>query len=165
MNLLHMQFSQMPLFDVFLPVIQENTVANWTSNDFWKKIKLSKMERNRFNRQRMYRILRKLVEFGFLAKQINHSNHRFSRFHETKKTAELKLLDKSKAEITNMQLEEIKISTEISFLEIQTEKYLQLEKNYPYLSNQISFEKDKCLNMLLELKAYRCALKSVINTI
>lgn len=155
----------MPLFDAFLPVIQDNTIENWTSNDFWKKIKLSKKERNRFNRQRMYRILRKLVEFGFLVKKINHENHRFSRFHETNKTSELKLLGNSKAEISNMQLEEIKISTKISFLEIQTEQYVQLEKNYPYLSHQISFEKEKCLSMLLELKAYRCALKSVINTI
>jgi len=44
-----MQFIQMPLFDVFLPIIQENTIKNWTSNDFWLKIRLSEKDRNRFN--------------------------------------------------------------------------------------------------------------------
>ncbi len=84
-----MHLSQMPLFDVFLPVIQENTIKHWTFNHFWLEIKLSDKERTRFNRQRMYRILRKLVELGFLEKKINYSNHRFSRFYETDKTIEL----------------------------------------------------------------------------
>lgn len=56
----------MPLFEVLLPIIQSHSIHNWTANDFWKRIKLAKKERNRFNRQRMYRVLRKLVEFGFL---------------------------------------------------------------------------------------------------
>lgn len=143
-----MQFSQMPLFDVFLPVIQENTVRNWTSNDFWLKIRLPHGERNRFNRQRMYRILRKLVELVFLEKQVNHSNHKFSRFNETEKTIELKCFGKPKNEFSNMVLEENKINEEITFLEKQTEKYFQLEKNFPSLSRKISYEKSKCLSKI-----------------
>ncbi|SDY39487.1 hypothetical protein SAMN05421643_10984 [Acinetobacter kyonggiensis] len=61
-----MQLLKMPLFEIFLPIIQSNKIQNWTAKDFWKLMKLSKKDRNRFNRQRMYRILRKLVEFGFL---------------------------------------------------------------------------------------------------
>ena len=64
-----------------------------------------------------------------------------------------------------MVLEENKINEEITFLEKQTEKYFQLEKNFPSLSYQISYEKDKCLGKILELKAYRSALKSVIEAI
>ena len=157
-----MQFIQMPLFDAFLPIIQENTIKDWTSNDFWLKIRLPAKNRNRFNRQRMYRILRKLVEFGFLEKQVNHSNHKFSRFNETEKTIELKCFGKPKNDFSDMVLEENKINEEITFLEKQTEKYFQLEKNFPSLSYQISYEKDKCLGKILELKAYRSALKSVI---
>ena len=55
-----MQFLKMPLFEVFLPIIKSNSIQNWSTNDFWQGMKLSKKERNRFNRQRMYRILRKL---------------------------------------------------------------------------------------------------------
>ncbi len=160
-----MQFIQMPLFDVFLPIIQENTIKNWTSNDFWLKIRLSEKDRNRFNRQRMYRILRKLVESGFLEKKINYSNHKFSRFNETEKTINLKNLEKSNTDFSNIVLEESKIYEEISFLEKQTEKYFQLEKNFPSLSRKISYEKSKCLSKITELKAYRSALRSVIEAI
>ena len=160
-----MHLSQMPLFDVFLPVIQENTIKRWSSNDFWLQIKLSEKERNRFNRQRMYRILRKLVELGFLEKKVNYSNHRFSRFYETEKTIELKHFSKSKIDLSNMVLEENKIHDEINFLEKQTEQYFHLEKNFPSLSHQILDEKNKCLSKMIELKAYRSALKSVIEAI
>ena len=70
----------MPLFEVLLPVIESNSIHNWTANDFWKQMKLTKKERHRFNRQRMYRILRKLVEFGFLDKELNQQHPRFSLF-------------------------------------------------------------------------------------
>lgn len=88
-----MQLLRMPLFEVFLPIIQSNSIHNWTANDFWKRMKLSKKERHRFNRQRMYRILRKLVEFGFLDKELNQQHPRFSLFNETPKINEIRLLN------------------------------------------------------------------------
>ncbi len=113
----------------------------------------------------MYRILRKLVELGFLEKKINYSNHRFSRFYETDKTIELKQFSKSKIDLSNMVLEKNKIHDEITFLEKQNEKYLQLEKKFPGFSHQILDERNKCLGRIIELKAYRSALKSVIEAI
>lgn len=160
-----MSLCNMPLFELFLPIIQNNTIQNWTAGDFWKHMKLSKKERNRFNRQRIYRILRKLVEFGFLEKQVIQSNPKFSRFNETDKIGELRERGKSKADISKMRLEEAQTKLEISFLEAQAEKYFQLEKNFPSLSHQISDEKSKCLSKIIELKAYRSALKSVIDAI
>ena len=71
-----MQLLKMPLFEVLLPVIESNSIHNWTANDFWKQMKLTKKERHRFNRQRMYRILRKLVEFGFLDKELNQQHRK-----------------------------------------------------------------------------------------
>lgn len=152
----------MPLFELFLPIIQNNSIQNWTSSDFWEHMKLSKKERTRFNRQRMYRILRKLVEFGFLKKEINQSNPKFSRFKETDKLNEFKNLDKSKLDLYNMRSEEKKIDSEIVFLEKQTEKYQKLEHDFPNVKHKISNEKEKCSSKLIELKAYQCALKSVI---
>ena len=56
-------------------------------------MKLTKKERHRFNRQRMYRILRKLVEFGFLDKELNQQHPRFSLFNETPKINEIRFLN------------------------------------------------------------------------
>lgn len=131
-----MQFLKMPLFELFLPILQSNSIQNWTATDFWEHLRLSKKERNRFNRQRMYRILRKLVEFGFLRKDINILNPRFSLFHETSKLNEFRSLDK--------------------------EKYEKLELGFPNMKNKISHAKEKCLSHIIELRAYQSALKSVI---
>ena len=158
-----MQRLKMPLFEAFLPILQLNSIHNWTANDFWKHMKLSKKERHRFNRQRMYRILRKLVEFGFLEKQVIQSNPRFSRFNETSKINEFKNLDKENSEVFKMRMEEIKLNSEILFLKKQTEKYEKLELVFPSMKNKISHAKEKCLSQLIEIKAYQSALNSVIS--
>ncbi len=124
-----MQILRMPLFEVFLPIIQSNSIHNWTANDFWKRMKLSKKERHRFNRQRMYRILRKLVEFGFLEKDINKQNPQFSVFKETIKINEIRILNKEESDVSKIKLEEVKVSSEIIFLEKQVEEYRKLEVN------------------------------------
>ncbi|WP_228740335.1 hypothetical protein [Acinetobacter lwoffii] len=68
-------------------------------------MKLSKKERHRFNRQRMYRILRKLVEFGFLEKDINKQNPQFSVFKETIKINEIRILNKEESDVSKIKLE------------------------------------------------------------
>lgn len=157
-----MQFMQMPLFEIFLPVLKQNSIRNWTSNDFWKQMKLAKHERNKFNRQRMYRILRRLVEFGFLEKNVNHENSRFSKFNETAKLHKFKYINEEKIDISNIKAKEIKIHSEIIFLEKQNEQYQQLGQDFPTMKNKIFDAQEKCCSQLIELKAYQSALKSII---
>ncbi|HRN45003.1 MAG TPA: hypothetical protein PLH20_09560 [Flavobacterium sp.] len=122
---------------------------------------MTKNERHRFNRQRMYRILRKLVEFGFLDKKIIQSNPRFSRFYETSKMFEFRTLEQVNIEISQMKIEETKLNSEIILLEKQIEKYEGLKVKFPCMKNKIAHAKEKCLSQLIEIKAYRSALKSV----
>ena len=157
-----MQLLRMPLFEIFLRIIQSNAIHNWTANDFWKHMKLSKKERHRFNRQRMYRILRKLVELGFLEKDINEHNPKFSLFRETSKINEIRTLREEESDVSKIKLEEAKISSEILFLEKQAEKYRKLELSFPNIQIRIAQAKEKCLSQLIELRAYHSALKSII---
>ena len=157
-----MQLLKMPLFEVLLPVIESNSIHNWTANDFWKQMKLTKKERHRFNRQRMYRILRKLVELGFLEKELNQHHPRFSLFKETSKINEIRFLNKEESDVSKIKLEESKVSSEIMFLEKQIDKYRKLELSFPNIANKICDAKKVCSSQLLELKAYRSALQSVI---
>ncbi|WP_168419472.1 MULTISPECIES: hypothetical protein [Acinetobacter] len=159
-----MQLLSMPLFQVFLPIIQSNSIHNWTANDFWKRMKLSRKERHRFNRQRMYRILRKLVELGFLEKDINQQSPRFSLFRETLKINEIRNLKEEESDVSKLRLEEVKVSSEIFFLEKQAEKYRKLELSFPNIKIKISEAKEKCLSQLIELRAYHSALKSIISS-
>ena len=160
-----MQLTNMPLFELFLPIIQKKSIHNWTANEFWQLLKLNKKERNRYNRQRMYRILRKLVEFGFLEKDIDLENSRFSTYSETKKLNKFRILEKSNIDITNIKTEELKVKNKILFLEKQADKYQSLEISFPGIKEKICYEKDKCLSELMELRAYMCALKSIIHSI
>ena len=159
-----MQLLKMPLFEVLLPVIESNSIHNWTANDFWKQMKLTRKERHRFNRQRMYRILRKLVEFGFLEKDINKQHPQFSIFRETIKLNEIRILNKEESDVSKIKLEEVKVSSEIIFLEKQVEKYRKLELSFPNIKNKIFDAKEKCSSQLIELRAYQSALKSVITS-
>ncbi|WP_081405750.1 hypothetical protein [Acinetobacter sp. TTH0-4] len=109
----------------------------------------------------MYRILRKLVEFGFLIKNVDNQNNRFSIFCETIKLNELRNLDEKTYETSKMKLEELKLNSEILFLEKQSEKYAKLEQAFPSMKNKISHAKETCLSQLIEIKAYQSALKSV----
>lgn len=86
------------MFELFPPLFNSKKIEQWTANEFWKHLKLSKKERNRFNRQRMYRLLRKLVEDGFLTKETNLVNPRLSTFSETNKLDQLR-------EITGISLD------------------------------------------------------------
>ena len=72
------------------------------------------------------------------------------------------ILNKEESDVSKIKLEEAKVSSEIMFLEKQVEKYRKLELNFPNISNKICDAKKLCSSQLLELKAYRSALQSVI---
>lgn len=150
------------MFDVFLPIIEKNQIVDWTANEFWKRLKLTKKQRNRFNRQRMYRLLRKLVEQGFLIKEIHPSNPTQSKFTETNKINEFRGVSDFSTDFLKMKTSETKVKEEIEFLERQLTNYAILEKNFPNSKNQIIFHKSQCLEKITNLKAYKYALNSVL---
>lgn len=158
-----MQLENMPLFEKFIPIIQTKTIENWTANDFWKHIKLAKKERNKFNRQRMYRVLRKLVENGFLIKKVDQTNQRHSNFSETKN---IDILRKNNSLIE----ENIAIENKIAHIEENIKNLnnkhdaLKLAaKDFPYLSckaNQLR------VNLTIEIKnleVYKDVLQTLKN--
>ena len=64
--------------------------------------------------------------------------------------------------LNKIKLEEVKVSSEIIFLEKQVEKYRKLELNFPNIKNKIANARAKYSSQLIELRAYQSALKSVI---
>ena len=153
------------MFELFPPLFKSNKIEQWTANEFWKHLKLSKKERNRFNRQRMYRLLRKLVENGFLIKETNLINPRFSRYSETNKLDQLR-------EITGVSLDFIEMShskeetqKKISMLEKQLESFSLLERKFPNSAIRINTEKNKCIEELIDLNAYSTALSCILTSL
>ena len=113
----------MPMFELFPPLFKSKKIEQWTANEFWKHLKLSKKERNRFNRQRMYRLLRKLVEDGFLTKETNLVNPRLSTFSETNKLDQLREITGISLDFIQMRHSKEETQKKISMLEKQLESF------------------------------------------
>ena len=77
------------MFELFLPLLRNNKIEQWTANEIWKHLKLTSEERNRKNRQRMYRLLRELVAEGYLTKKTNLNNPCLSTFSITNQSSKL----------------------------------------------------------------------------
>lgn len=154
----------MPMFELFPPLFKTKKIEQWTANEFWKNLKLSKKERNRFNRQRMYRLLRKLVEDGFLIKETNLVNSRLSTFSETSKLDQLRELNSSSRDLMQMKNSQKETRNSITILEKQLQSFNLLEKNFPNSINKINIQKNKCIDQLANLHAYNAALNSVLTS-
>ena len=159
-----MSLSNMPMFELFPPLFNSKKIEQWTANEFWKYLKLSKKERNRFNQQRMYRLLRKLVEDGFLTKETNLVNPRFSTFSETSKLDQLRELNSSSRDLMQMKNSQKETRNSIALLEKQLQSFNLLEKNFPNSINKINIQKNKCIDQLANLHAYNAALNSVLTS-
>ena len=159
-----MSLSNMPMFELFPPLFKSKKIEKWTANEFWKHLKLSKKERNRFNQQRMYRLLRKLVEDGFLTKETNLVNPRFSTFSETSKLDQLRELNSSSRDLMQMKNSQKETRDSIALLEKQLQSFNLLEKNFPNSINKINIQKNKCIDQLANLHAYNAALNSVLTS-
>lgn len=81
-------------------------------------LKLSK-KRNRFNRQYMYQLLRKLVENCFLTKETNLVNPRLSTFLETSKLEQLREITDTSIDFMEMNRFKEETQKEITILEKQ----------------------------------------------
>ncbi|HHP0302431.1 hypothetical protein MSC39_13820 [Acinetobacter nosocomialis] len=159
-----MSISNMPMFELFPPLFTSKKIEKWTANEFWKYLKLSKKERNRFNRQRMYRLLRKL-EDGFLTKETNLVNPRFSTFSETGKIYQLREITGESLDFIEMSHAKEETQKKISILEKQLESFSLLEKKYPNSAIRINAEKNKCIEKLNDLNAYITALNCILTSL
>jgi DNA-binding PadR family transcriptional regulator len=160
-----MSLSNMPMFELFPPLFKSKKIEQWTANEFWKHLKLSKKERNRFNRQRMYRLLRKLVEDGFLTKETNLVSPRFSTFSETGKIDQLREITGVSLDFIQMRHSKEETQKKISMLEKQLESFSLLEKKFPNSAIRINTEKNKCFEELTNLNAYSTALNCVLTSL
>ena len=160
-----MSLSNMPMFGLFPPLFKSKKIDKWTASEVWKHLKLSRKERNRFNRQRMYRLLRKLVEEGFLTKETNLANPRLSTFSETNKLDQLREIRETSLDFIEMTNSKEETRKEITILEKQLESFSLLEKKYPNSANRINAEKNKCIEKLTDLNAYSNALNCILTSL
>ena len=112
----------------------------------------------------MYRLLRKLVEDGFLIKETNLVNSRLSTFSETNKLDQLREITGVSLDFIEMRCTKDETQKKISMLEKQLNSFSLLEKKFPNSAIRINSEKNKCIEELTDLNAYSTALDSILTS-
>lgn len=113
----------------------------------------------------MYRLLRKLVEDGFLTKETNLVNPRLSTFSETNKLDQLREITGISLDFIQMRHSKEETQKKISMLEKQLESFSLLEKKFPNSAIRINVEKNKCIETLTDLNAYNTALNCILTSL
>lgn|SRR5690606_5715275 len=154
-----------PIFQSFLVLLSHNQIDGWTSHKIWNNLNLSKDEKERINQQQLYRILRKLVKQGYLAKHIHADNSRLSTFVETEEMYEFR-----------KQFDLIAVKSDSKKLLCKTNELKEKQKNYenqikaseqalidfPELKTEIIKRKNKLNQDVERIKYYSEFLKSLL---
>ena len=154
-----------PIFQSFLVLLSHNQIDGWTSHKIWNNLNLSKDEKERINQQQLYRILRKLVKQGYLAKNIHADNSRLSTFVETEKMYEFRkqfdlAIVKTDSKKLNFKTNELKEKQKIYENQIKASEQALID--FPELKTEILIRKNQLLQDIEKLKAYTDFLTSLI---
>lgn len=154
-----------PIFQSFLVLLHQNQIDGWTSQQIWNTLKLSEDEKQQINQQQLYRLLRKLVKQGHLAKHIHSDNPRLSTFIETesmcefRKQFDLTAVDNDSKKLT-LKTNELKQKQKIYENQVKTSE--QALTDFPELTTDILRRKNQLLQDIEKLKAYNDFLTSLI---
>ena len=160
-----MQQIASPIFQSFLVFLSRNQIDGWTSNKIWKNLNLSKDEKQRINQQQLYRLLRKLVQQGYLIKNIHLDNPRLSTFVETESMATFRKqfeLQTVKNDSGKLEFKTKKLKEKQKIYENQIKASEQALIDFPELRTDILKRKNQLLQDIEKLKAYTDFLTSLI---
>ncbi|HAV5546537.1 hypothetical protein [Acinetobacter baumannii] len=153
-----------PIFQSFLLLLSHNQIDEWTSKKIWNSLNLSKDEKQRINQQQLYRLLRKLVKQGYLAKNIHPDNSRLSTFVETESMNAFRKQFENHTVIHDSEKLELKtkeIKEKQKICENQIKASEQALIDFPELKTEILRRKNQLLKDVEKLKAYTDFLTSL----
>ncbi|QIO07294.1 hypothetical protein [Acinetobacter shaoyimingii] len=154
-----------PIFKYFLLLLSRNQINGWTSNKIWNNLNLSKDEKHQINKQQLYRLLRKMVRQGHLAKHIHPDNSRLSTFVETESMNAFRKqfenhIVKHDSEKLELKTKELKENQKIYENQIKASEQALID--FPELRTEILGRKNQILQDIEKLKAYTDFLASLI---
>ena len=154
-----------PILQSFIVLLDKNQIDGWTSNKIWNNLNLSKEEKQRIDQQHLYRLLRKLVKQGHLAKSIHSDNPRLSTFTETKSMATFRKqfeIQTVKHDLGKLEFKTKQLKEKQKIYENQIKASEQALIDFPELKNEILRRKNQLLQDIEKIKAYNDFLTSLI---
>lgn len=155
-----------PILQSFLTLLTQNQIDGWTSNKIWNKLNLSEEEKQRINQQQLYRLLRKLVQQGYLIKNIHLDNRRLSTFVETKSMESFRKqfenhIVKPDSEKLELKTKELKHKQKICENQIKASE--QALEDFPELKSEILRKRKDLQKDVEQLEAYSSFINRLIS--
>lgn len=154
-----------PIFQSFLLLLSKSQIDGWTPKKIWNNLNLSKDEKQRINRQQLYRLLRKMVRQGHLTKHIHSDNPRLSTFFETESMHEFRKqfdLIAVQNDLKKLTFKTSELKEKQMIYENQIKASEQALIDFPELKTEILRRKNQLLQDIEKLKAYTDFLIALI---
>lgn len=148
-----MKIQNLPMFRELSRIFCSYKIESWQTIDFWDKVKLLKVVDNNFNYQSVKRLIRRLVEEGYLTIDVEKSRSRKTTYTEVEKLHDLRsqFCVESTSTLHELNLKKDQFENEINKLEEEIQALEGLKDQFP----DIQFK----IEQLKQTKVRSCNLK------
>lgn len=134
-----MKIQNLPMFRELSRIFCSYKIESWQTIDFWDKVKLLKVVDNNFNYQSVKRLIRRLVEEGYLTIDVEKSRSRKTTYTEVEKPHDLRsqFCVESTSTLHELNLKKEQFENEINKLEEEIQALEGLKDQFPDIQFKI----------------------------
>jgi len=160
-----MKIQNLPMFREISRVFCSYKIESWQTKDFWDKVKLLKVVDSNVNYRSIKRLIRRLVEEGYLTTDVEKSRYRETTYTEVEKLHDLRseFCVESTSTLHELNLKKEEFENEINKLEEEIQALEGLKKQFPDIQFKIEQLKQTKVCSCNFLKIRITAVNSLID--
>lgn len=134
-----MKIQNLPMFRELSRVFCSYKIESWQTKDFWDKVKLLKVVDSNVNYRSIKRLIRRLVEEGYLTIDVEKSRYRETTYTEVEKLHDLRsqFCVESTSTLHELNLKKEEFEKEINKLEEEIQALESLKEQFPDIQFKI----------------------------
>lgn len=134
-----MKIQNLPMFREISRVFCSYKIESWQTKDFWDKVKLLKVVDSNVNYRSIKRLIRRLVEEGYLTIDVEKSRYRETTYTEVEKLHDLRsqFCVESTSTLHELNLKKEEFEKEINKLEEEIQALESLKEQFPDIQFKI----------------------------
>lgn len=162
-----MKIQNLPMFRELSRVFCSYKIESWQTKDFWDKIKLLKVVDSNVNYRSVNRLIRRLVEDGYLTIDVEKSRYRKTTYTEVEKLHDLRsqFCVEPTSTLHELNLKKEQFENEINKLEEEIQALEGLKEQFPDIQFKIEQLKQTKVRSCNFLKIRIKAISSLIEYI
>lgn len=134
-----MKIQNLPMFREISRVFCSYKIESWQTKDFWDKVKLLKVVDSNVNYRSIKRLIRRLVEEGYLTIDVEKIRYRETTYTEVEKLHDLRsqFCVESTSTLHELNLKKEEFEKEINKLEEEIQALESLKEQFPDIQFKI----------------------------